>query len=296
MSDRNVKQMMDKLKDHYDEMPTKSSSSQIMSQIKKEKRPWWGSFFHKWQAAALIVLALGIGSVLTIGQLSNMGSSSSEEMSQESAANEDSVAALPTQEEVDEERNTFALSEDPESGEAKIATRDSETETTVDIITIEGMEEAIAVKDVLDEELGFSTKIDERYETATAASGEDHSFQVFANHTGEKEKVPFFFVTEHFSANDSVEELELLLKEQYEASESGYTERPSENWFVQQETDLNFVSELSFEAPGSFIRVGIVEHDGMYYSLTVHFFGEAQERAHADMDLILRHARFSWNE
>ncbi len=297
MNDRNMKNMLDKLKEQYEEMPTKSSAANIMSQIKKEKRPWWGSFFHKWQAVAMIVLALGIGGVLTMSQLSNFGSMSNDEASQESLNQTEEFAGTMDQEETSEgEMDTFETPEEPDpASEAQRIEQEGESNNEEEVIHIEGMPETIMVKGILDEELGFSTKINEQYETETIQEVESHTLQVYANYTGERVEPFFFSVTEFYNANDSVDELESLVREQYEAlSLDGvnYTESPSENGLAEKETELNVVSELIFETPGSAYQIGIVEYNDTYYSVAIHYYGERSDRIAADMDVILRHARF----
>ncbi|TWI54606.1 hypothetical protein [Halalkalibacter nanhaiisediminis] len=278
MNDQQMKDMLDKLKEHYDDMPTKSSSTEIMSHIKKEKRPRWGSFFHKWQAVAMIVLALGIGSVLTIGQLGEFGSSF--HLNDESIT-ETEEAEVRTFDEPAEESTT--------EESAAVEDRTQEQETTTEVIMIEGMEETITVKDVFDDTLGFSTKVDERYEIETVSTAESYSLQVFASYTGER-VTPFFFSVTAYQQVESLNELESLIGEEY--TEAGYTERSSEGWLPQQETELSFVKVLSFEAHGTQSQIGIVEHNDTYYTFTVNWHGEALERVDADTRVILRHARF----
>lgn len=289
MNDQQMKDMLDKLKEHYDDMPTKSSSTQIMSHIKKEKRPRWGSFFHKWQAVAMIVLALGIGSVLTIGQLGEFGSSS--HLNDESITETEESTSFPAEEAEEAEVRTFDEPAEELTTEERAAVEDrtQEQETTTEVIMIEGMEETITVKDVFDDTLGFSTKVDERYEIETVSTAESYSLQVFASYTGER-VTPFFFSVTAYQQVESLNELESFIREEY--TEAGYTERSSEGWLTQQETELSFVKVLSFEAPNSQSQIGIVEHNDTYYTFTVNWHGEALERVDADTRVILRHARF----
>ncbi|NEU31103.1 hypothetical protein GN156_09965 [bacterium LRH843] len=286
MKDQQVEEMIDKLKQHYDDMPIQSSSAKIMSKIDKEKQPRWGSFFHKWQAVAMIVLAFGIGSVLTVTGLNHFSLNSVEEQNELFVAKSSDKA-------VDEaQTRTFDHQESTNIKESEHSIAATSNEVTTEIISLEGTEEQITVKPVVDQELGFRTMIDERYEVDSLSSGESHSFQVFANYTGEKITPHFFSVTEFYKANQSLEQLESLLRDQYAASELGYEERLYEHWFKQQETGLEFVSELKFEASGSIVYVGIVEQNNTYYCITVNFIGEMYERIGADAVVMLRHAQF----
>lgn len=284
MNDPQMKEMLGKLKDQYDQMPIKSSPEDIMSKVNKEKRPRWGIFFHKWQVAALIIFALGVGGVLTISQTNELSSDSQNDESAEFAAGIDESSEAPA---LTSDSLEIAEEESEDSSEAADSSQDNEASVETEIITIEGTEEEIQVKSVEDERLGFSTKVDERYIIEEGMQGEEEFLQIFANYTGTPVDAPFFSVTKH---TQSTQEIEQSLRERY--ASMGYEERESSDFFTQHESELNFVSELSFEVTDSIVYVGIVEANGIYYDITVDFIGEMYERIGADTVVLLKHAQF----
>lgn len=314
MNDQQLKEMMDKLKGQYDQLPQKSSSSHIMAQIEKEKRPRWGRFFHRWQAVAMIVIALGLGSVLTLNQLGSFSS----EAPDGSSGDEAEIALMPDVESGQSEEEASIFNESPEmnenteedvpavdsreaartdneeAGEAAGVEHEAEvkesSERFEEIIMLEGMEEPILLKEVQSPELNFTTRVNEQYVVEQIASEEGQTLQFFTNFTGEPATTPFFTLTEEQIDAASPEELENSLRERYEAA--GWTER-EEGWLLSShETELTFAAELSFETEIASLETAIVEHEGAYYRLAAQLSGEAQERVLSDIGVLLKYAEF----
>ncbi|MCM3713634.1 hypothetical protein [Halalkalibacter oceani] len=315
MNDQQLKEMMDKLKGQYDQLPQKSSSSHIMAQIEKEKRPRWGRFFHRWQAVAMIVLALGLGSVLTISQLGNFSS----EAPSDSSGDEAELAVMPdaesgqSEEEVTifndaPEINEFATDEPamdsreavPNENEDAAESTDAGGETEViesserfeEVIMMEGMEETILLKEVQSPELNFTTRVNEQYVVEQMASEEGQTLQFFTNFAGEPATTPFFTLTEEQIDAASPEELEASLRERFEAA--GWTES-EEGWpLSSHETELTFAAELSFETEGATLETAIIEDEGVYYRLTaeINISGDGGERVFRDIGVLLKYAEF----
>ncbi|MCM3763016.1 hypothetical protein M3212_20015 [Alkalihalobacillus oceani] len=315
MNDQQLKEMMDKLKGQYDQLPQKTSSSHIMAQIEKEKRPRWGRFFHRWQAVAMIVLALGLGSVLTVNQLGNFSS----EAPSDSSGDEPEIALMPDAEsgQSEEEFNIFneapeinefetdepemdsreaASNDNEEAGEAAGAENESEviesSERFEETIMVEGMDEQILLKEVQSPELNFTTRVNEQYVVEQFTAEEGQTLQFFTNFSGEPATTPFFTVIEEQIDAASPEELEASLRERYEAA--GWTEREDGSPLSSHETELTFAAELSFEMEGATLETAIIEHGGAYYRLAaeINISGDGRERVFRDIGVLLKYAEF----
>ncbi len=282
MKDQELKEMFDRLKTQYDQMPTRTSPERIMSQLKKEKRPRWRGFFHKWQAVAVMIAALGIGTVLIANQLTPMSSSSEE--AEQFAANDAAEAG-----EIETKLHNFDVSDQ----EAATSQFEGESETAdekkTEVIMMEGMEEEITIKKIEDDELSFSTMIHERYETENEKNAGDYKLRIYANYNGEKRVEPAFFTIAKHEQVSTVAEIKNRLLNQF--IKAGYEEQTSEPFFTEHQTELNIVEEMAFASKEETVYIGIVENNGQIYDISVTMIsGIEEERIIVDTGVILKYA------
>lgn len=278
MKDEQIDMMMKKLKNDYNNLPIQSSTEKIIAHIKKDHKHRRRRSFRGWKMVALFILALGIGSVITMSQLANFTleeeaqvpevAMSEERMAIEKAEIE-SVQEQPT-----EDHSTFDVGE---SDEANMTTFPDED-----------------VKEIYDNLFGLHIFIPTEYIIDDIREKTYHSLHVYANFDGKEEtkiEPHFFSVTDYYAANDSVASLQEKVETVY--AEKGYEQVVGQSFFLHQSTALSFVEELTFEGPASLVRVGIVEHNGSYYAIAAHFFGELYDQIESDVIFMLEHATFA---
>ncbi|WP_088102246.1 hypothetical protein [Halalkalibacter urbisdiaboli] len=297
----NLDEIMGKLKKQYDEMPTVSSSERIMSQIKKEVKPKRRIFFRHWQAVAMIVAAIGIGSVLTLNQLDLEGAHSNSETSDTSSIGEATALEVTETEEEEqflnrrtEEENDTALKHDVETDES------SENEAAIFATGItehkefalnkEGQDETITAKRVSVEQLGFVTYVDEKFEVDPVASREGYALQIFANFGGGRIEPPILTVTEYTDAFSSVAEVLTFIREEnknYDITE--------DKLFTIHRPELISEELMVLDTANARTKyVAVIEREGRYFILETTLVGELEEAFHAHLNYML--TEFTWSQ
>lgn len=266
MSDQDFERSLKKLRETYNQTPNQSSPDEIMNYIKqKEKRKV--SFFNKIRGlgvAASLFAVVGIGSILLLSEGSeNKVSQDYEQIELRDAGNklEDNAERMAIQRE----------------------------EQKTDILTIEGQEEEIELTLWGDEELRFSTYIDERFTVDTVSNENGYTARVFANYTGDQIEPPFFTV--HKAPSDDqlpVEEYIKRLKTKYERQGFFESEKMfNSNWNADGE--LFVLKQENHMAKA----VYLFEIRGEIYEITETTFDEFSEGLGGRIQLMQKH--FQWH-
>ncbi|WP_100407179.1 hypothetical protein [Bacillus solitudinis] len=311
----NIDEIMGRLKKQYDDFPTTSSADNIMSKIKKEEKPKRMVFFRRhWQAVAMIIAAIGIGSVLTLNQLGQQGANdTSTSLSMEAGeADRKTMMVEPNEEQDQLSDDTATVREESEAdNHSATVNKESETvkefynpsdseisvseaeqaETKTVLFSQEGIEEEITVKRVSDEYLGFSTYIDDRFETEVVEKGEAYVFQIFANFGQGKIDHPLLSITfTESNGIESVEDVADLVRGMYE----DYVE--TEERVFTNHSHLGFMKEMTFTQGGDeYTYVGIVEREGRYVVMTFKVSGETREAFYNHLENIIL-PEFDWTQ
>ncbi|WP_216831648.1 hypothetical protein [Alkalihalobacterium elongatum] len=268
MSDQEFERSLQKLKKVYDQKSNQSSPEELMNYIKsKEKRKL--PFLKRVRGlgiAASLVVAIGIGSILLLSQ-----------MPENSASDE-----LVSEDQRGSELITFEEGAVPPS-----INRDSQI---VDTLLIEGQEEEIHLKLWADEQLRFSTYIDERFNVEGVSDEKGYKASVYANYTGDQIEPPFFTVYKpSINYQEPLGDYIKRLRDDYESQ--GFiesTEEFSSTW--SSDADLFFLNEEKSMGKA----VHLFEINDNIYEITETTFGEYSEGLGARLQLIEQH--FQWHE
>ena len=263
---------MERLNQYYDQMPTQSSSANIMANIKKKKKRNWARYYQRWQVAALIVLMIGIGYVLGVSQLSSQRESAHQtELSADQGLPEESMSMAGVEE--TEESEIFNAAE-AELREIPKDITDDRDSMPLEITNEEGMTEIIQVKAYEDEHFGFTTRYDERLVIEEVASGEGRAIQwFFHNDLGRVEPV----VLEMFQLNNPGDQKEQIEAYKSMMSELGYREDSSVNFMKGLDVPAQGIEELLFEKDGVYAHVIPAEHGENVYFFKTSLFAPDSE-------------------
>ncbi|MDT8861648.1 hypothetical protein N0O92_15625 [Alkalihalobacillus sp. MEB130] len=256
MSRNNFEESMERLNKYYNEMPTKSSSANIMANIKKKKkRNWsWARSYKRWQVAALVVFTLGIGYVLGASQLSGENESA---MPLESTADApmESMSITMADEEHDQE-------EAMEESRILESFGNEDELKTISIVDEEGMEDEKVVNKLEVEGFSFTTFYDANFEMEQVSNEQGHSVQIYANYgDGRVEPVLFevYKFTESLNYDQQVASYKAMM------SDAGYTEVETSNYMTSFDVPGQVVEEFMFHQDGVYVHVIPVEHTDGYY-------------------------------
>ncbi|MEC2070779.1 hypothetical protein [Alkalihalophilus marmarensis] len=303
MNDQQFDNQMKKLKKQYDQIPQKTSSDQIMSQIKKENQPRRATFFSRWQVAALMFLAAGIGAILLSGGFftdqSNQIAISDEEINEEATLyNGDDKANLLTEEEAAEEALTeegeVTTYEEPADGESETAAPRSSFEridigeTREEPVMREGQEDIIVVKEFTDTELGFFSVVDEQFEVEINPDAEK-GIQIVANYGNGRIEPAFLLITpvDVGSVDEILEEWD------QEMSNNGFALEDNESDWVNSRNDqLNVMEERFYIGDYESKRYALLSNDDNYYTIEIYTFGEYTEGLQVRAGQVIEH--FEW--
>jgi hypothetical protein len=264
MSGRDFEKTLERLNSHYDDMPTKSSSTKIMANIKKnKKRKWnWARSYQKWQVAALIIVMIGIGYVLGVSQLMNQQDAAmqSEAAADQSETMENSSFLTKQAEVFDEEGEAVQ-----ESGENDtVLFREDEIDESFPIIITdeEGQEVEKQVKVLEDEHFSFSTYYDANFHVEELVNEEGRAIQIYADYGQGKIEPALFEMFQFESAmsyDDQVEAYRMMM------NESGYTELESNDYLQEIGIPAQAVEEFMFQKDDVNVHVVPVEHGEKYF-------------------------------
>ncbi|ADC51097.1 hypothetical protein BpOF4_15240 [Alkalihalophilus pseudofirmus OF4] len=298
MNDQQFENQMKKLKKQYDQIPQKTSSDHIMSQIKKGNQPRRATFFPRWQVAALMFLAAGIGAILLSGGFftdqGNQIAISDEEINEES--NGDGEANFLIEEEAAEEGGTdkdeVTTYEEP-AGENVTAPRSSFEridigETREETVMREGQEDTIVVKEFTDTELGFSSVVDEQFDVEIN-SDEEKGIQIVANYGNGRIEPAFLSITpvDVGSVDEISEEWDL------EMSHNGFALEDNEtDWVNSRNDQLNVMEERFYIGEYESKRYALLSNDDHYYTIEIYTFGEYSEGLQVRAGQVIEH--FEW--
>ncbi|GAE34335.1 hypothetical protein [Halalkalibacter akibai] len=254
MTHKNFDETLNRLNQYYDEMPTQSSSSNIMANIKRKKKRDWSRYYQRWQVAALIVLMVGIGYVLGASQLTGQQDSASDSEIAADQSEPQMELGIAAVEEVEEE----AYSEEAVTREIPNALMtDDETSMPLEIINEEGLADVIQVYTFEDEEFGLTTKYDVQLEVHYDVDDDGRAIQWFANYSeGPVEPV----VLEIFRFENAGDQRELIEAYRTRMLNLGYQEDFTEEYMKGQEVPGQGIEELLFERDGVYAHVVPVEH------------------------------------
>ncbi|ARK30638.1 hypothetical protein [Halalkalibacter krulwichiae] len=249
MNNRNFDDAMNKLNRAYEQIPTQTSSATIMANIKKKKKKRkWARFDQRWQVAALIVLMIGIGYVLGLSQLSQRDSALQLESSPEQGI-ENNQTEMAT---VNEEEVEIAAEDMDEPLNESLKVFTEEESTRLDITNEEGFEETIQVKQIEDQQFGFSTRYDERLQIEEMTTNYGRALQwYFHNDNGKIAPIVFeiFEIQRETTYTNKINAYKEMMEEQ------GYVEVTSSNYL----TNLNMIKGQIIEE-FQFAKDGINEH------------------------------------
>lgn len=257
MSDNNnFDKTMERLNQYYDQMPTQSSSANIMASIKKKKKKRnWSRYYQHWQVAALVALMIGIGYVLGVSQLSGQRDSAHQaEMSADQGGPEESMSMMAEETEVSRtDTDTRHFPEELTDGQDSIP---------LEITNEEGMTEVIQVKSMQDEIFGFTTRYDERLVVDEITYDEGRAIQWFF-HNDEGRVDPVVLEIFQFDHTSSYEQQ----LEQYMSmmNEQGYIEVTSTAYMGNLGIPGQGTVELQFEKDGVYEHVVPIEQGANYY-------------------------------
>ncbi|MFC0562403.1 hypothetical protein [Halalkalibacter alkalisediminis] len=261
----NFDKTMERLNQYYDQMPTQSSSANIMANIKKKKKRNWARHYQRWQVAALIVLMIGIGYVLGVSQLSGQRDTAHQtELTADKGLPEESMS-IAAVEEAEDQVEVFNA-EQAETRQIPAELTDDEDSIPLEITNEEGMQEVIQVKPFQDDIFGFTTRYDERLVVEEVAYDEGRAIQwFFHNDNGRVEPV----VLEIFQLNNPGDQKEQIEAYKSMMSEMGYREASSENYMKGINIPAQGIEELLFEKDGIYAHVIPAEHgENVYFFKT----------------------------
>ncbi|WP_209122555.1 hypothetical protein [Alkalihalobacillus sp. BA299] len=267
MNDQEFERSLKELKKAYDQKQIQSSPEDIMKYIKtKETRKFRP--FKKLQGlgiAASIVAVLGIGSILLLSE------------NQESAVPEADTTEFRGAE-------TFIVED--EAADSATIHRD---DRIVDTLLIEGTEEEINLRLLVDEELRFSTYIPEQFEVDTVSDEEGYSVQVFANYTNDPVEPPFFTVY-RAAGNKQVTMEKYIQQVRDDYLEQGFVENDEDYKTTWGSNEAFFFLHPEKDMA---VAINLFEINGEIYEITETFFGEYSEGIGARLNLMQQH--FQWH-
>jgi hypothetical protein len=274
MNNRNFDEAMERLNRCYDEMPARSSSANIMANIKKKKKRNWISYYQHWQAAALIVLMIGIGYVLGVSQLSGQKESAQHsELSSADQGTPETEMGIAAIEEAGEAEVFTA--EDNEVATREIPEVLKDNENTLEITNEEGFQEVIQVNMFTDDEFGFTTKHDERLEVHFDTNDYGRAVQWFANYDGETPVEPVVLEIFKFenpeSYGEQVKAYRIMMRN------FGYQESFSKEYMKGVEIPAQSIEELLFEREGVYAHVVPAQHGEDIYFFKTSLFAPGSE-------------------
>ncbi|MFC0470086.1 hypothetical protein ACFFHM_06010 [Halalkalibacter kiskunsagensis] len=267
MNERDFEKTLERLNSHYEDMPTQSSTTKIMANIKKsKKRKWnWARSYQKWQVAALIIVMVGIGYVLGASQFMNQPEIAMEETAigdttADSAGTMESASFSTKQAEPFGEEEEAAA----ESGEEINILRSEDVIDDSFPITItdeEGNEVEKQVKVLEDKQFSFSTYYDANFHVEEVVSGDGRSIQIYADYGEGLVELALFEIFQFESAmsyDDQVEAYRMMM------TESGYIELESNDYLLGIGIPGQAVQEFLFQKDDVNIHVAPVQHGEEY--------------------------------